>query len=134
MLSGTPGDEDGYYGAMACARDVSAVSGDCMLVRAAAFASAGGFVEAYAGEYHDVDLCQRLRRGGGGVVYSPRPQVVTHETPARRRARSDIVDRALFVDCWYEELERGDPFFNPNFARADAGFEIEPTYPSGSRP
>jgi O-antigen biosynthesis protein len=134
MLSGTPGDSDGYYGAMACARDVSAVSGEFMLVRADAFASAGGFNEAYAAEYHDADLCQRLRGVGGRIVYAPRPRVVSHELPARRRAREDIVDRALFVDCWYAELERGDPYFNPNLSRANARFVIEPSYPAGRRP
>ena len=122
MLAGIPADADGYYGALACARDVSALSGDFVLVRADAFRSAGGFEESFLTGYEDFDLCQRLRRLGSAVVYAPRPRVVVHDSAAERREALDIVDRALFVDRCYHELERGDPFFNPNFARYDASF------------
>lgn len=124
MLSGVDADADGYYGAMVCAREVSALSAECMLVSAAAFAAVGGFNEWYASEYHDFDLCQRLLVRGARVVYTPRPPVVTHELPPRRRERADVIDRALFVDSWYGRLERGDPYFNPNFARDHAGYAI----------
>jgi GT2 family glycosyltransferase len=122
MLAGLEAEADGYYGSLACARDVSAVSGEFMLVRAAAFRELGGFEENYFSGYEDFDLCQRLRRAGLGVVYAPRPRVVVHETPAARSEALDIVDRALFVDRWYHELEAGDPFFNPNFTRVEASF------------
>lgn len=124
MLAGLDAAADGYYGALACAREVSAVSAECMLVDAAAFAAAGGFSEWYATEYDDFDLCQRLQARGLRVVYAPRPRVVTHELPARRRERADVIDRALFVDLWYERLERGDPYFNPGFSRARADYAI----------
>ena len=93
-----------------------------MLIRRAAFESAGGFEENFLTGYADFDLCQRLRAEGGGVVYAARPRIVVHETPAARREALDIVDRALFVDRWYDRIADGDPFFNPNFARAEASF------------
>lgn len=132
MLAGVDGDGDGYYGAMACARDVSAVSGRAMAVSAAAFRAAGGFSEHYATEYEDVDLCQRLRAAGGRVIYTPRPRFVDHETPAAARARADVVDRALFVDSWYDELAGGDPYYNPNFERSSGGFEFSSDYARSS--
>ena len=122
MLAGLGGDEDGYYGSLVCSRDVSAVSDEFMLIRRAAFESAGGFEENFLTGYADFDLCQRLRAEGGGVVYAARPRIVVHETPAARREALDIVDRALFVDRWYDRIAAGDPFFNPNFARAEASF------------
>jgi GT2 family glycosyltransferase len=124
MLSGLDADADGYYGALVCAREVSALSAECLLVSAAAFERAGGFSEWYASEFHDYDLCQRLLELGERVVYTPRPRVVTHELPQVRRQREDVIDRALFVDSWYERLERGDPYFNPNFSREHAGYAI----------
>ena len=124
MLAGLEADADGYYGSLACSRDVSALCADFLCVERAAFESAGGFEENYATGYEDFDLCQRLRALGGGVVYASRPRVVVHETPASRRESVDIVDRALFVDRWYERLERGDPFYNPNFIRDHAAFAI----------
>jgi GT2 family glycosyltransferase len=121
MLAGLSADGDGYYGALPCSREVSALSGECMLVRRADFEEAGGFNEMYSREYEDFDLCRRLARRGRKAVYAARPTVVTHRTEADIRASIDIVDRALFVDCWYDELKAGDPFFNPGFAsqRAD---------------
>ena len=95
MLAGVDADADGYYGALVCARDVSAISAEFMLIRRSAFEGVGGFEENYATGYEDFDLCQRLRELGLGVVYSARPRVVVHETPAARREALDIVDREI---------------------------------------
>jgi glycosyltransferase involved in cell wall biosynthesis len=122
MLSGFPADGDGYYGALPCAREVSALGADCLLVGKADFEAEDGFNEFYRSQYEDFDLCQRLARRGLKSVYAPRPRLVNHRTPAARRAATDAVDRALFVDCWYDELMRGDPYFNPGFAQQLADY------------
>jgi GT2 family glycosyltransferase len=125
MLADVDASEDGYYGALCCARDVSAASAEFMLVRASAFRDLGGFEESYLTGYEDFDFCQQLRAAGNTIVYAPRPRVVVHEIPAARREALDIVDRALYVDRWYDDLKRNDPFFNPNFAASDANFVTE---------
>jgi GT2 family glycosyltransferase len=122
MLSGFPADGDGYYGALPCAREVSALGADCLLVRKADFDAEGGFNEFYRSQYEDFDLCRRLAERGLKAVYAPRPRLINHSTPAARRAATDAVDRALFVDCWYDELMRGDPYFNPGFAQQLADY------------
>jgi glycosyltransferase involved in cell wall biosynthesis len=122
MLSGFPADGDGYYGALPCAREVSALGAECLLVGKAEFEAAGGFNEFYRSQYEDFDLCQRLARKGLKSVYAPRPRLVNHRTPASRRIATDAVDRALFVDCWYDELMRGDPYFNPSFGQQLADY------------
>lgn len=123
MLAGFDAEGDGYYGAMPCAREVSALSAECMLVARAPFEAAGGFDETYSSQYEDFDLCLRLAHQQGlKCVYAPRPRLLTHKAEARRRAEVDIVDRALFVDNWYDELRRGDPYFNPGFARQRADY------------
>ncbi|MDX6581450.1 MAG: hypothetical protein QOI10_634 [Solirubrobacterales bacterium] len=122
MLAGVEATADGYYGSLVCARDVSAISAEFMLIRRAAFEQVGRFEGSFATGFEDYDLCQRLRELGHGVVYAPRPRVVVHETPASRREGLDVVDRALFVDRWYDRLADGDPFFNPNFSRTEASF------------
>jgi glycosyltransferase involved in cell wall biosynthesis len=122
MLSGFPAEGDGYYGSLPCAREVSALGAECLLVRRAEFEAEGGFNEFYGCQYEDFDLCQRLARRGLKSVYAPRPHLVNHRSPARRRALTDAVDRALFVDCWYDELMRGDPYFNPGFAQQLADY------------
>jgi glycosyltransferase involved in cell wall biosynthesis len=122
MLAGFPADGDGYYGALPCAREVSALSSDCLLVGRSDFKAEGGFNELFGREYEDFDLCQRLARRGLKSVYAPSPRLLNHRTPAARRAGIDVVDRALFVDCWYDELVRGDPYFNPGFAQQIADY------------
>jgi GT2 family glycosyltransferase len=123
MLAGLDADADGYYGSLSCSRDVSALAGECLLVDAEQFAAAGGFDEAFATGYEDFDLCMRLRAAGNRLAYAAGARVIDHEPPAARREALDIVDRALFVDRWYPELERGDPFYNAGFARDSACFE-----------
>jgi len=122
MLAGVDAEGDGYYGALPCSREVSGLSAECMLVARGDFEREGGFVELYAGEYEDLDLCQRLARGGRKCVYAATATVLTHRGEAARRAASDIVDRALFVDTWYDELLAGDPYFNRGFARQRADY------------
>jgi O-antigen biosynthesis protein len=122
MLSGFPADGDGYYGSLPCAREVSALGAECLLVRRADFEAEHGFDEFYGCQYEDFDLCRRLARRSLESVYAPRPHLVNHRTPAGRRAATDAVDRALFVDCWYDELMRGDPYFNPGFAQQLADY------------
>jgi GT2 family glycosyltransferase len=122
MLSGFPADGDGYYGALPCAREVSALGAECLFLSRAELEAENGFNEFYSREYEDFDLCQRLARRGLKSVYAPRPRLVNHRSPAARRAGTDAVDRALFVDCWYDELMRGDPYFNPGFAQQLADY------------
>lgn len=123
IMAGFPATSDGYYGSLTCAREVSASSATCMLVRKADFERLEGFDELYSAQYEDFDLCQRLQAEGLSTVYAPRSRVVNHMTPAARRAASDILDRALFVDNWYDELLGGDPYYNPNFARESANYD-----------
>ena len=132
MLAGVPAEGDGYYGALPCSREVSGLSAECMLVAREDFEREGGFLDLYAGEYEDLDLCRRLAQRGRKCVYAAPATVLTHRNEATRRAQSDIVDRALFVDTWYDELLRGDPYFNPHFARQRADYVpsgwLEPVY------
>ncbi len=122
MLAGFPAEGDGYYGALPCAREVSALSAECLLVAKPDFDAEGGFNELYSSQYEDYDFCRRLAQRELRCVYAPRPRLVNHRTPASRRAAVDATDRALFVDCWYDELMRGDPYFNPGFARQLADY------------
>jgi GT2 family glycosyltransferase len=126
VMRGFEGDGDGYYGALACAREVAAVGMECMLVRRSLFERAGGFEEAYSRQFCDYDLCMKLREAGASVVSTPVPRTIDHTTEACRRSDFDVLDRALFVDRWYEQLAAGDPHYGRGFLREAADYTPSP--------
>ena len=128
---GQPADGDGYYGSLACAREVAALETDCMLVARDAFEAVGGFREDFRTRYEGPDLCMRLRQAGLAAVCAPQARVISRVTEAERRRAFDVVDRALFVDCWWDELSFGDPYYNPGLSRERASFRVESPLPPG---
>lgn len=112
-MRGFPAGVDGYAGSLACAREVSAVTGACTMIRKSLFDEVGGFNEHFFTAYQDVDLCLRLRERGLRLICTPRAPVVHHESVSRRNYY-DMIDRMLLLDQWDTVIERGDPYYNPN--------------------
>ena len=126
VMRGFPGDADGYYGSLSCAREVSAVGMECMLVRRSTFERLGGFEESYSRQFQDLDLCLRIREAGLSVVCAPSPRTIVRITEAQRRSDFDVIDRALFVDRAYDALEAGDPYYSRRFFREAADYTVSP--------
>ena len=103
-----PIDVDGYAGSLACAREVSAVTGACLMIRKTLFEEVGSFNEHFFTAYQDVDLCLRLRARGLRVIYNPQALLLHHESISRR-SYYDMIDRMLLLDQWETVIERGDP-------------------------
>jgi len=112
-MRGFPIGADGYAGSLACAREVSAVTGACMMIRKSLFHEIGGFNEHFFTAYQDVDLCLRLRECGLRLICTPQALVVHHESVSRQ-SYYDMIDRMLLLDQWERAIERGDPYYNPN--------------------
>ena len=55
---------------------VPTISGACFCMRRTDFDSLGGFDEGYFLHVEDVDLCWRVRRAGGSVLFHPRAEVI----------------------------------------------------------
>ena len=122
VMEGFDAGGDGYYGALACAREVSAVGMECLLVRRSLFERVGGFEEAYSRQFQGQDLCMKLREAGASTICAPTPRTIDHTTEAERRSEFDVLDRALFVDRWYERLAAGDPYYGRGFLREAADY------------
>ena len=120
-MRGFPIDADGYAGSLACAREVSAVTGACMMIRKTLFDQIGGFNEHFFTAYQDVDLCLRLRERGLRVICTPRALVLHHESFSRQD-HYDLIDRMLLLDQWEKVIERGDPYYNPNLSLEDGDY------------
>jgi glycosyltransferase involved in cell wall biosynthesis/SAM-dependent methyltransferase len=98
-------------------RNCSAVGGGCFVVRRSAFISAAGFDEGYCRNWHDVDLCLRLRERSGEIIYSP--WAVVQQTVAEQQPVY-LPDQRLFADRWRERLPRRDPFLHHGVPRRRA--------------
>jgi GT2 family glycosyltransferase len=112
-MRGFPIGVDGYAGSLACAREVSAVTAACLMMRKSLFHEIGGFNEHFFTAYQDVDLCLRLRECGLRLVCTPQALVIHHESVSRR-SYYDMIDRTLLLDQWESIIDRGDPYYNPN--------------------
>jgi glycosyltransferase involved in cell wall biosynthesis len=126
VMRGFDGAGDGYYGALACAREVSAVGMECMLVRRSLFERVSGFEEAYSRQFQGPDLCLKLQEAEASTICTPVPRTIDHTTEADRRSDFDVLDRALFVDRWYERLVAGDPYYGRGFMREAADYTPTP--------
>lgn len=112
-MRGFPLGVDGYAGSLACAREVSAVTAACMMMRKSLFHEISGFNEHFFTAYQDVDLCLGLRERGLRLICTPQALVVHHESVSRK-SYYDMIDRMLLLDRWESVIERGDPYYNPN--------------------
>ena len=113
--------ESGHCGVTIVAGDVSAVTAECMMVRKELFASVGGFEEEMGGALYDIDFCLKLRKRGLLVVYTPYAQLrggtATDYLAELGREREDYDEmRNRFLARWQETIEKGDPYYNPNFS------------------
>lgn len=114
VLRRVPSDVDGYAGSLSCAREVSAVTAACLMVRRHLFEEAGGFNEHFFTAYQDVDLCLQLRNMGKRNIYTPNAVLIHHESYSRGKYY-DFIDRNLLLDRWEEVIQRGDPYYNSHF-------------------
>ncbi len=100
--------------------NVSAVTGACMMMKRSDYEAAGGLDESLEVTFNDVDLCLRLRRMGRRILMCPTAQLIHYESASRgsedspqkiKRFHREI---SIFVHRWEKELEKGDPYYNPN--------------------
>jgi O-antigen biosynthesis protein len=115
----------GYFGRGALEQDYSCVTAACMLVRRETFEAVGGFDETLPVAFNDVDLCIKIRRSGGRIIWTPAVEMYHwesltlghHDSPARRdQFRRDV---GMIRERWHDVLE-GDPCYNPNLSLAAA--------------
>ena len=116
-------DNLGYMGKLCYAQDVSAVTGACLMVKKELIEAADGLDESFRIALNDVDFCLRLREMGYLNVFTPFAELYHFESASRG---SDMVDAAkakryeeesqYFREKWKTVLEKGDPYYNPNFS------------------
>ena len=133
------GGDPGVQGMGLLDRQVSAVTGACLLIRTALYRALGGMDEAYAIALNDVDLCLRAREAGWRVVYCAGATLHHYESLSLGRhyagARSVLETREVRrLRGRFGGVIDSDPFYSP-LASLQPGREWLPAFPPrGHRP
>lgn len=123
-------NDGGYLNTLACAREFSAVTFACAMVRKSDFFQFGALDEALGVAYNDIDFCLRMVAHGKRVIYTPYAELFHHESLSR--GREDTPEKqariageaALFEERHREILENGDPFYNPHLSLSGQSFTL----------
>lgn len=111
MFHGEAYSSHGYEAGLCHVRNVTAVGEECLMFAKEKYIKAGGLDPAM-GAYAIVDLCLKFRKSGLLNVVTPFVRVLSE----RRKVRSEKEMR-YFSAVWKEEIESGDPYYNPNLKK-----------------
>ena len=121
----------GYMGRLCYAQNVMAVTGACLMMSKSLFTELGGLDENFAVSLNDVDLCIRAWKAGRVNVFTPFAELYHYESVSRglddhgEKAERYERESAAFRDKWKELLEKGDPYYNPNFSLDRSDFALK---------
>lgn len=127
-------DSIGYMGKLCYAQNVSAVTAACLLVSKEKYEEVGGLDENFKVALNDVDFCLKLREKGYLNIFTPYSELYHYESISRG---SDLEGANLarldkesedFKAKWKEVLDKGDPYYNPNFSLDNNDYSLKMSY------
>jgi GT2 family glycosyltransferase len=117
-----PRGDSGYFGHLKLVRNVTAVTGACLMMRRQTFLEVGGLNEASLPvAFNDVDLCLKLVESGYLNVWTPYAQLYHHESASRgtdlqgEKAARFRREQDYMRQRWGFQLDN-DPYWNPNLS------------------
>lgn len=129
-------NEGGYFGLAKISRNMSAVTGACLMTKKSLFTKLGGFEEEnLAITYNDVDYCLKVITSGLSVIYNPQAELYHYESASRGREESQSSKHAspevvryqkelkYFRNKWRMYID-GDPYYSPNLSRQSENYNI----------
>ena len=128
----------GYGDFLAVTRQMSAVTGACLMVTKKAYFEVGGMDEYLGLTFNDIDFCLKLTRAGLRNIYLARASLIHHECVTRgqdltppKRARMNC-EMEYFVRKWGKMAEF-DPFHSPYLTSMFNTLWLKPGIPALSR-
>lgn len=105
-------------------REFQFVTGAFMAIKRGIFEQVGGFDEKYQFGYEDLDLCMKIRKAGGKVIYNPAIELYHFESVTKALIGKDKFEsmmdttgsksnpnRDYFLSKWKEDLTIDDDIF-----------------------
>lgn len=124
--------DEKYYPFSLCEREVSAVTGACLMVRRSVYDEVEGMGEDFAVALNDVDFCMKICEKGYKILFNPYAKLYHYES--KSRGYEDTVEKQArfqkeidhFQSKWEKEIRAGDKYYNPNLTlhRADYSMDI----------
>lgn len=115
FFRGVGSENRGYMDRLVYAQNVSAVSGGCVMLSRKAWTDVNGLDEAFSDRWNVIDLCLRLRKAGYLNIWTPFAELECYEFSQEYNLElKDSDEGKRFMERWREELEAGDPYYNPN--------------------
>jgi hypothetical protein len=129
---------DGYMFRLQAVHDLSAVGGDCLMVRKAVYESVAGLDEqALKQALNVVDLCLRIGQEGYLVVWTPYALLALGARPSVQATAEEeqlqLQEQETFYQRWLPRIA-SDPAFNVNLSLQGVGatsFSLEPGLRTG---
>ena len=124
-----PREHLGYMGRLCYAQNVTAVTGACLMVKKSIYEEVNGLDESFTISLNDVDLCLKIREKGYLNIFTPFAELYHYESKTRGMEEGEKLRRyerecAHFRDKWKEQLDAGDPYYNPNFSLDYSDFTL----------
>ncbi len=119
----------GYLGQIVSICNYAAVTGACLMCRKATFDAVGGFEEALAVGYNDIDLCLKFLEKGFQNVYLPHVKLYHYESKSRGQDISEDKKARFFAETnwmkqrWSSWMQR-DPYYNPNLTTKHQDYRL----------
>ncbi|WP_455792839.1 glycosyltransferase family 2 protein [Clostridium butyricum] len=121
----------GYFSRCKIQQNLSAVTTACLMMRKNVFEEINGFDESFKVALNDVDLCLRIRKLSYLIAWTPYAELYHYEsisrgyedTPEKKKRFEGEVEK--FQDRWKNELEQGDPYYNPNLTLGAEDFSLK---------
>lgn len=132
-----PRNASGDLYRLVTAQNYLAVTGACLLVKAALYDACGGLDEAdFAVAYNDIDFCLKLHEMGYLNVFTPEAQAYHYESKSRGQDTGTAANTAnqeryakelaAFQTKWNKYLPEGaDPYYNIHFNNKFENFGLK---------
>lgn len=117
-----------YHNLHRVVRNLSAVTGSCIMMRRSVFDEVGGWDKEIPITYNDIDLCMKVQEKGYLVIYTPFSQVYHREGTTYGNS-VNVGDEKKFIEKWSDILLKGDPYYNPNLSLVHDDYNIS-LYPN----
>jgi len=116
-----------YWPWLRTTREVTAVTGACMVLRRSVWDELGGFDVRFPVNYNDVDLCLRAGERGYRVLLEAEA-ILIHDESRTRIPTVRFEEADLLHARWSHVIGAPDKFFNPQFGTEDDSIQLPPPW------